>query len=339
MKHKSSKKDSLTLNRYTSIDKVKAISIVGVLIIHSGFVSRFDAETMDIWKFLLRCFDWSVVSFFYISGLLQRSNISWTGVVKKRFQSLIIPFLFYNVLYSLIFFAGYYYQVGALAFHDVSWKTILLAPIVSPAFQLYFLPYLFFISVLSALLGTMVKRYGQWFFLVCFLGVICYYEWTGYPVESHGAHFIKLPLYFAAFALGQSSQKVWMIKNSLNQGNLGGWTVLFFVLVGTTCILGSGAWVLFFPPLILLLADCCSFLFQGRVLTLLGRCSGSIYVWHTPLLMPVISIVLAKLGVPPFMNLMLALFLTLLLCVLLRIYLERVWSNFFNKPCPRFLTL
>src|SRR5208282_4723327 len=84
----------------------------------------------------------------------------------------------------------------------INFKIITTGLFHSPAFQLYFLPYLFVISVGVCGLDKLTRPYQRSGQVVILLLVLTFYLIQGYPKFSHGADLDKLPLYLAAFLIG-----------------------------------------------------------------------------------------------------------------------------------------
>ena len=74
-------------------------------------------------------------------------------------------------------------------------------------------------------------------------------------------------------------------------------------------------------------------------MALLGRCSGSIYLWHTPLLMPAVSAGLFACGFISPLTCLLNIGISLAICIGFRLILEKIALRIFRCSLPRVLTL
>ncbi|MCP9884180.1 acyltransferase family protein [Synechococcus sp. ATX 2A4] len=96
--------------RFEEIDAIKGLAIIGVIIAHMSFTSRFDPETIAIIKALQLLFAWSVIAFFYTSGALARdaaiTNLpQLRHFASRRFKRLILPSIVFSCTYNLILMA------------------------------------------------------------------------------------------------------------------------------------------------------------------------------------------------------------------------------------------
>jgi hypothetical protein len=322
-------------NRMPELDTLRGVAIFGVLILHSSFTSRFSEQTLAIQALLARLFDWAVLAFFFSSGFLYTRSLSFPVTLKKRCMSLLIPFLLYNVFYNLCF-------AGAEAMHwlpaeeSVSTSIPLISGLFrSPAFQLYFLPYLFLVSVGICGLDKLYRRHHEWVYRVLLLSTLGFYMWHGYPEVSHGPAMVKLPLYLAAFLVGVMGRPV-LERESVNP-----W--LFATTLGILlCILPLmrlPVISLAVPPFMVGLAKAIPKMANSKLLLSMGMMSGSIYVWHTPLVLPALTRLLAGIGVPSLFVFFGSLALTLAACMFLRSGLDWFFGQLLKKPTPRYITL
>jgi peptidoglycan/LPS O-acetylase OafA/YrhL len=318
-----------------AVDIMRGVAICGVLVIHSSFVGRFDSETLAVQAALMRLFDWAVAAFFFSSGLMHDSAAAFGTVFRRRLLSLLVPFFFYNLVYNLCFagisatglagHSGLGLNVGSLA-------TIFFE---SPAFQLYYLPYLFLVSVgVSGLNGIGgCKQRGMYLSLLAL--ALAFYVVRGYPVKSHGPAMENLPLYLASFLIGVLNRPIlleplsrpWLLASAL----------------AVTLALLSFSWFhaldLLVPPLLVAVAGAVRGIRESRLLPLIGGMSGSIYVWHTPVMLPLITRTLARCGLPSMINFFGSMVLTLAACVLLRQGMDLIFERGFKRRCPRYITL
>jgi fucose 4-O-acetylase-like acetyltransferase len=325
----------ITRNRVPELDVLRGVAILGVLVLHSRFTGRLSERSLAAQALLARLFDWAVLAFFFSSGFLHARSVSFTMTVKKRFMSLLVPFFFYNVLYNLLFAVAK--AAGWLHLGEPESKPIWLASglIRSPAFQLYFLPYLFMVSVAICGFDKLVRRHNEWGYGGILFFVLGFYIWRGYPDVSHGPALDKLPLYLAAFLIGVMGRP-FLERRSVNPSLIAaGFGIVLCILALARFPVVSLA----VPPLFVRLAGVVPKLANSKLLLAMGVMSGSIYVWHTPLLLPAFTRLLARLGVPSLIVLFGSLALTLAACMVLRCGLNWFFARVLNRRAPRLITL
>ena len=324
----------LSPDRNHSLDSIKGLAIIGVLLLHSSFGSRFSLETLAVQALLAHLFDWSVLAFFFTSGWLHKNHSSFGELLGKRFRSLLVPFFVYNILYN-----GIFKGLDAVGFWDpghlsVCASSIWLWPFQSPGFQLYFLPFLFAAAVLASVVAGLGSRSEVPLYGGLVLLALAFYLDRGFPPVSHGPEWFKLPLYLASFALGVILRR----KAYLFLPPLG--LVCCVLSVVLVLLVFSVAGVsLLVPPLLLWGIAGVPGIGNANWLARLGQHSGCVYLWHTPVLLPVLTLVGFRFHVPSLGNFFLALALTLAGCLLLRWGLDKTWQIFFHRPPPRWLTL
>ena len=321
-------------SRIAEVDITRAVAIIGVVVLHSTFQSRFGDNAMAVVSALGRLFDWAVLAFFFASGLLHDQGLPFAALLKKKFVSLLAPFFAYNAFYNICF-AGI--AAGGLHINDFNpgLRLLLTGLFKSPAFQLYFLPYLFCISIVVWTLNNLARRYRGPLDMGVILLVVAFYVVNGFPRFSYGSEYAKLPLYLGAYLVGLVGRPLFE-KPCRVPGML--WVILCAVL----CLL-----VLFrltmlsllVPPLLFCAAANSKCLREFRPFARLGRHSGSIYVWHTPLMLPCCTLLLARLHVPALLNFSLSLGLTLGACILLRGGVDAFFEGLLKMKSPRFITL
>jgi peptidoglycan/LPS O-acetylase OafA/YrhL len=320
--------------RIAALDVMRGLAILGILVIHSTFARRFNEGTMTVVLVLARLFDWAVLAFFFISGFLHDQGASAGVLLKKRLVSLLAPFLLYNAFYNLCF-AGF----EACGFHtgnfQVNGRLLATGLFQSPAFQLYFLPYLFVVTMVVWALNKLSRRHRGRVNIGMLLLVLVFYVTTGFPRVSHGPDYAKLPLYLGAYLIGLVGRPLFekpcrvpgMVRVTL------GVVLCLLVLLRIT-------WVsLLVPPLLFYAVAATRLLHESRLLASLGKLSGSIYVWHTPVMMPFFTLLLAHLRVPPLLNFGVSFALTLGACVLLRRGVDAFFERVLGMRVPRYITL
>jgi peptidoglycan/LPS O-acetylase OafA/YrhL len=78
---------------------------------------------------------------------------------------------------------------------------------------------------------------------------------------------------------------------------------------------------------------------NSKLLLSMGVMSGSIYVWHTPVMLPAVTRLLAHCGVPSLFNLFGSIGVTLVICILLRLGLDAFFVRVAKRQAPKYLTL
>ncbi len=290
-------KERLESSRIQAIDAVRGLAIIGVLFLHNRFFARGDVNYRGFADAFALVFDCSVVAFFFLSGLLMRRQERLSETLLRNFVRLMLPFFFFNILYN-----GAFTFLASLRWFpttSVSLGEVWAWPFVSPAFQLYFLPFLFVsLAVIQAIMSLpFVRTSGRLdFILGCLIvSVLAFYGFAGFPPRSNGDDLRLLPLYTAAVAYGmllqgRTSRLPALLISFGAMAIIAVWSELSTSLISATCL------ALFIPHLALAVFE--RWLPKNRVsrLAWLGTNAGGIYLWHTPLLMPAVSILLAMAG-------------------------------------------
>jgi peptidoglycan/LPS O-acetylase OafA/YrhL len=280
-------------------------------------------------------FDWSVLAFFFSSGFLHDRLVPFNLTVKKRFVTLLVPFGLYNVLYNSCFAATD--ALGLVHQSHFRMNSELAATDLfrSPAFQLYFLPYLFAITIGVRALEKLIPRRPGLLYFVLLLLVLAFYLVQGYPEISYGPAFINLPIYLTAFLIGVIIRPFsetffasrWMILGALA------------VVLGVLVLSRFRAVSLLVPPLVAAAAGAIRTIRQSKLLLCMGGMSGSIYVWHTPVVLPAITRFLSHYGIPSLLNFFGSICLALVACILLRLGLDALFVQVTKSQTPKYITL
>ncbi len=91
--------------RFLEIDAVKAVAIIGVMVAHMSFESRFSDGAMDFIRVVQIILGWCVLAFFFCSGLLAKEikNIEEARrYIHKRFIRLVVPCVVFSITYRVI---------------------------------------------------------------------------------------------------------------------------------------------------------------------------------------------------------------------------------------------
>ena len=287
-----------THERIPAIDFTKGFAIVGVLFVHMAFTSRFDAPTLASIETLRQIFGWCVLAFFFASGFLHRGKNPaierWTDFAKKRARRLLVPCLAFSWAYKLALLAVA--SAGMLAappFRSPVTPIALLREAFTPAApQFYFLVHLFIVAVaVHSLLRSRIleREIAPWL-----LAAILVQSYWLLPLDKpHGEELSHLPLYATAYLIGMLSAHP---ADRSHRARMERWAGA--ILLGASCVS-----IAVFRPQVLHVAIPVLLLQVAMRLpariqspcTFLGRHAGAIYAWHTPIVMPVLSVLLTKI--------------------------------------------
>tara|TARA_R110000850_G_scaffold125699_5_gene244225 strand:+ start:86 stop:1075 length:990 start_codon:yes stop_codon:yes gene_type:complete len=321
-------------NRQLSIDWLRGISIIGVLILHSGFEGRLDENTLRLWTSASTLVEWAVLAFFFASGLLQNPNEAICSVLRKRSITLLVPFVIYHVIYTLLLFALNSTGIGTQHIQSFDLNTQLLIPWPSPAFQLYFLPVLFVVMLTASIVTNTFPKLSKWIAVIIILGAAVFYCVEGFPNSAHGAEFNKWPLYFASFWIGFLSKGEKLDRPC--------WRFPLFAIcmsiIFTAATRGSG-WPIAIPPLLWYGATISPRGWIAPLANTIGQSAGSIYLWHTPILLPAITIALSYLSIPSLLIWLSSISLSIVVCIGIRISISLAFRRWFKIESPRWISL
>jgi len=280
-------------DRNQALDALKGVAIVGVLFVHMGFQNRFPESVMHMISSAQLWLAWCVMAFFFAAGLLTPFEsidfMIFKAYVLKRAARLLLPCIVFSLSYKIILNIIFYtFSIGKPCYIDKgdfhSMISFVFAP-VGP--QFYFLPYLFFISVLTVGLMLFIKDPGL---MLCGVSLLCliFYINSSIPAFACGPDFLLLPAYLLNYVLGLACRKDTPCH----------W---IHFLIFTFCIIvmcftkNSFFYAYYSAPLAIYLL--LTFIKCPNGATFLGRKAGAIYVWHDPLILPICSILVAKIFV------------------------------------------
>jgi len=323
--------------RIAELDCLRGLAILGVLMIHSCFKDRYAQETMAAQTIMARLFDWSVLAFFFSSGYLHDRSEPLAVTVKKKWMSLLLPFFLYNAFYMVFFVVakpmGWVQNVSL----EINFHLLANGLVLTPAFQLYFLVYLFLISIFVGVVDKLPKPYVGHAYWLLLLVVLSFYLIRGYPESSYGQYYSRIPLYLVAFLSGVISRPVFEKRLKIKQAWI--WAVALVVVLIMLVYMQLPKLSLAVPPLLVGLARTVPKLMNARWLLLMGSMSGSIYLWHTPILLPACTKLLAHFEIPSLINLFASIGLTLVVCILGRRGLDLFYAKVLKTRPPRYITL
>lgn len=263
-----------------------------------AFTSRFDTATLASIEMLQRIFGWCVLAFFFASGFLHRDTEpaeSWTGFARKRARRLLIPCLAFSWAYKLALLVGASFGVTPSPLSQMPHTAVgFLREAFTPATpQFYFLVHLFIIAVgIHAMVRLRILRaeIARWL-----LAAILVQSYWLLPLEKpHGEALSHLPLYAAAYLLGMQSANL-VNRSHRNMRLHASGAALFGASWLSIAVFRPQVLHLAVPVLLVFLASRLPEHLQSPC-TFLGRQSGAIYAWHTPVVMPLLSLLLTKLS-------------------------------------------
>jgi len=298
--------------RFSEVDSLKGLAIIGVIIAHISVEERLDIGTIEIVNNLQAIFGWCVLAFFFSSGILHNNSPdnlnSFTSFAKKRFLRLIIPCLFFSIFYKIIlmviYFTGMFSWSSPVPKNANDVFKFFFVP-VGP--QFYFLYYLFSVSILVALLRIILST-KVFFVLSAVLFPISYFL-LGTPSSAYGADFTLIPMYFFMYIIGH------FIAIQNNKTTIYFYALFILPVLISIFISGNLVFGYIFVPFFIWY-----FFRTFKYISLifnkinLGSYSSGIYVWHAPLVLPFVSIVCVKfIGSSPIVIFPIILF-TVLFC-------------------------
>jgi peptidoglycan/LPS O-acetylase OafA/YrhL len=274
--------------RLTFADAYKFMAIVAVIFAHLPPGGRFDGEAWSAVQKIQELTGWCVLAFFAVSGVLLKPSLerSIGAELAKRARRLLVPWLAFSVLYKVVVSSLNFLGVikNAQPIPDNGWNLLIWALLPADP-QLYFLLYLFFMQAVLMLLHRASAR------APVIVGAMAFLLWSLFLVPESGARLLHgsslqlVPLYFAFLTLGL------FCGTSLRRAAL---------LCAAACGIGLFiaftrgdwlvAWQLAAPWICLLALRAGEGSSALKPLAYLGRFSGSVYVWHVPLIMGSVSI-------------------------------------------------
>lgn len=272
---------------YKHIESLKGLAILGVIFAHSDFKNRFNANILELIFHLQLIFGWCVLAFFYTSGLLKgKGPVKAVNVyLKARFKRLILPCLVFSLTYKMILSIIYLIERGNLeATYSVTLLDIFEWLLVPIGPQFYFLFYLFLISVVTHFI--LLKLKIEIIIYLTPLLFLCSVIFINIPSSPYGPEVELIPLYAYSYVLGyiSSSQNNRLVQQTY---------ILLLAVVAAAMYLNQSFLYLYLISAVLIFG----LLIKYKILTelfirlRLGKYSGAIYVWHAPLVLPVISII------------------------------------------------
>jgi hypothetical protein len=296
-----------------TIQAVRGLAIIGV-VLHHVVDRRLNAEAAGWAVVLIYLFDWCVLAFFCVSGYLQalsdsKKHRSVAEFTRVRSLRLIVPYLLLILFYSCIWQVIQAFHIPGVGVHvprDFLGKLEnALWPVdCTVAQQIYFIPLLFAVSVLLALVQAGFGLKGMW--VAAWLSAVVGLAY--FPVHLTGFSwdvFLGGTFFYAAGYL--------LFHYRTNRA------AIRIVLLAVTAVM-----IIFNPenglirclPLWLLSEGHFIRLDQVPLLGPLGDASGTIYIYHTPFIVLPLAIAATYLPGPvaQFAGVLLAAVLGLAIC-------------------------
>lgn len=274
-----------------AIDAFRWICILAVLFHHSLFPSRQSDPFLEFMLAAKPFLTWCVPGFFFASGWVSRpGRIDGSGIV-HRASRLLKPFVGVNlVLWA--FFASMQ-LIGAPIppeVHPFDPGYLIRQSLFLQGFgpQFYFLPALLFVGVAGDLLNRHLPRRAVACLCIALPWVVP--AAFGTPESCLGSDLDRYPFYLSAYLSGS------LLAGSNRDGVV---ALLFFAQFSASALWmsfgrGSSPFFAWLPiPLFLVLR---AFLRGSSQSWAVRWSSGTLYLWHAPVLMTAASIVLAKIG-------------------------------------------
>lgn len=290
-----------------AIDKLKGISILGVIICHLGFVNKLNHNVIETIYYLQYFFSWCVMGFFFCSGYLEKNwgddFWKWSSTkVKRLLVPLIVFELTFKFLLLLLSIVGFYPL-------NITWIDFIIS---FSAPQTYYL-YVLFIGFILAKLLLFYLNLNEKFIFLLMLSII---PFINIPDIAYGNDFILYPYYYLCFFSG-------VVIRQANKNYITGITFIVQILVYWWC--GIDMLLISMVPLSLYILFKYLFgKFSFSLLVILGRYSSSIYIWHAPFILPFFVIAFSSFLGGSWLTVLLSLTLTILLSMVLKV----VTTNF-----------
>jgi hypothetical protein len=279
---------NITTSRDGALDLLKCVLVLGVVLQHSGF-ARFNAEEQELVANLRHFFSLVVVGFFWAAGYLIDVNERADVFLKKRFMRLIVPFLVISIVNWIIFLSlarvtgrsfGYDYTIGDML------HVLFTLQGVGP--QMYFLPYLFLLQT-AAFFSA--RRFASPALLAA-LSILLLLLWfaTDPNFKNLGPSPGNIALYASSVFLGMACRHA----DALLVGKFV--LVVAIPILAGCAVLAPGVWhdlcCWAAPPAMYVGFKACG---ARAAWPGLSGDTFAVFLWHTPLLMPLLSLFFVRL--------------------------------------------
>jgi Acyltransferase family len=294
---------------------------IGVMFHHSDFHRRYSPHTSSIITSARMAAGWVVLFFFMAAGYVTRDTAALGRFIRKRAVRLLIPYVLVSVIsFSIVWVLGRasLYSVSGPDDRNIPSLIANLARGLGYGPQLYFLPYLFVISVADVVLARVMPVWVLLSLLATLLTIQCI--WLGPPDSSIGPGPDRWLLYAVAFCGGLFFQQ---ILREIPPQPPARWRRRSLVVISLLSVVGVA---LAARARIGFVLNLCIPIWLYMALkraegsgwipkTVSSAGTGAIYLWHTPIILPACAIVLMHLGVRDLANWLVALPLTIIICL------------------------
>jgi hypothetical protein len=258
--------------------------------------SRYSVETNQNLASVVDWLDGAVIGFIFISGFLFKSPPELLIYTKKQAIRLLTPFFLFSLVYTVML--------------SVLGKSTLLNGFIATVTlhgsgpHLYFLPYLFFITVTYAFcidkIAPKLKRPIE-IAIILILIIFC----LMYPtISATGSDFRLLPFYYVSFILGMFYHKAVGLRYQL-VGIIVATVICLFIGINDPRFFDLAGIIILFT----FVHQIARYLPNRRL-----PGSGGIYLLHTPIINYTISILLMRFTVVQGENIYFSVVLTYVLC-------------------------
>ena len=290
---------------YGGLDLLRHLFILAVIFQHMLSPTRYSIELNAFIATTSTYIDGAVAGFFLISGFFSKklALTRWSEVTSLgiRFANrLLVPYLLFSVIYGVLLVS-----LGKMTLVDAIERTVTFAG-VGP--QLYFLPYLFLISVSVAVYEAITSRTSNFQFLALAGACAVIGTWSFLvPIKiSTGPEPLLLPFYAAAYLLGVVTARS---RNPIFPGLLG-------ISAAAVLVFAEPASRAFDSALVVLLFSASLFASRMKLLQRRFPGSGGVYLLHAPIVNHALSTVLVTLGIIGMANLFAAIIATYIITLL-----------------------
>ena len=295
------------------LQAIRGLAIIGV-VFHHVVNRRFDAETVDwTWAFVY-LFDWCVLAFFCVSGYLQalsdsKKQRSLGEFVRIRFHRLMVPYFLLFLFYACVWQVVQMFHIPGVGLHVRHDFLLKLRDAAWPrdsqvAQQLYFIPLLFAVSTLLALVHAVFGLKGMWVaaWLAAVVNLAYFpHHLTGFKwdVFLGGTCF-----YAAGYLLFHYRDRPAAIR------------IVLLAFTGVSIIFSPDNGIIRCIPLWLVSEGSLLRLELLPLICRIGDASGTIYIYHTPFIILPLVIVSTHLPGPvaQFAGILLAVAISIAVC-------------------------
>lgn len=229
-------------DRLVYIDILRILSIFSVIVIHSAtsIYTKFNSVSIDWWiigDFYASSSRWAVPIMVMIGGtLLLDKDYTIKTFFKKRFNRVLIPFLFWGIIYTI-----WIYWNKIIASKPLPWFAIIKSFITGPVYyHLWFVYMIFGIYLVTPILRVYVKNADldniKYFLIIWFIsnGIIAYTDKIANIKISVETYFFTG--YVGYFLLGYYLNKIRLNKKQIGYIYIIGLIGLMITVIGTTML-------------------------------------------------------------------------------------------------------